>query len=183
MRRASCERPPWLVVQEWVDGVGPADRLVQVRENPDVREPVEICETAAVRLGEEDPGRGGVVGGGLERHAVERRVPRDDVTHRLVVDRASTPFVEQRLDERSRSPRAGKPPNSNGPLEARRRSDPCGESVFAADQQVELGLQQRRWISARTIEEEELQEQLRAKVADMLGRNRQPALESALAAR
>src|SRR3954447_23495892 len=127
MRRARCERPPWLVVQEWVDGVGPADRLVQVREDPDVRETIEICETAAVRLGEDDPGWAGVVGGRLQRHAVERPVPRADVTHRLVVDGASTPLVEQHLDEGTRSPRARKPPYGDRPLKARRRSDPCGE--------------------------------------------------------
>jgi len=60
-----------LVVEERVYGSPPPDRLVKVRENPDMRKALDVLETAAMRLRENDARRAREVRFRLQRHPLE----------------------------------------------------------------------------------------------------------------
>ena len=74
MRRPSRERSVRAVVEERRDGRGPPEALVQMREQPDVREPLQVNEAPAMRLRDVDDGSPSGVGDRLKRHTVELRM-------------------------------------------------------------------------------------------------------------
>ena len=163
--------------------VGPADGLVEVGDDPDVREAVQVGETRAVWAGQDDARRAGVVGCRLQRHALERGVGGADVADRLVVERFAAALVEERLDERARCPCGREAPDRDGSLEAGAVGDPIGEGQFAARQDVELSAEERSLVAVGAVEEEQFQHQLGAEVADVLRGAAQPAPEGLPAAR
>ena len=162
--------PRGLIVQERVDRVGPADGLVQVRDHPDVREAVEVDEAAAMRLGEHDPRRArtssaaGCSGIPSSEAWAELTMP-----DRLVVDRAlrrarrAAPRRRRAPPARSISRQIG-----DGAVEALGLGDPLRESALAALEDRRAGPAAAVPVAARAVEKEELEQQLRAEVADVL---------------
>jgi hypothetical protein len=130
-----------------------------------------------MRFEDLDPRRSVQVGDRLQRHAVELGMRRDDDSDRPVHDRLDRAPVEQRIDERHRGSN-----DRETPQQERVRELGCGTRLALEN---ELGpceggcllAQERLGIEAGTLVEEELQHQLRAKIAHVLHRASEPASE------